>query len=85
MARSQSAQTAKVRTARRRYEAVAKANPPGPGSGRAAALEAVVAAGGAKNPGAVIGMIGRKAHGAAAMARWSAAGRHRAAAARRRG
>ena len=46
--------------------------------GRFAKIKASAARGGARNPGAVAAAAGRKAHGQAAMTRWSVAGRKRA-------
>lgn len=43
--------------------------------GRFAAIEAKAKASGARDPGAVAAAAGRKAHGSAKMAKWSAAGR----------
>jgi len=55
------------------------------GSGaRFRAVAASAARSGARNPNAVAAVAGRRAHGPAAMAKWSAAGRRRASAARKR-
>jgi len=43
--------------------------------GRFAAVKAAAAKGGAKNPGAVAAMVGRKKYGAEKMAKMAAAGR----------
>jgi hypothetical protein len=43
--------------------------------GRFAAVEAKAAASGARDPAAVAAVAGRKAHGQAAMTKWSKAGR----------
>ena len=76
---------AKRRAARKNYAKVAKKSPAGaPGGPRSKALLASVEAGGARNPGAVIGTIGRKKYGAKKMGKWSGAGRHRAAMARKK-
>lgn len=40
-------------------------------------VEASAAKSGARDPGAVAAVMGRKAHGGKAMARWAAAGRKR--------
>jgi len=64
----------KRRAARKNYEKVAKNSKPGGGQ-RFAALEKAAAAGGAKNPGAVAAMVGRKKYGAEKFAQMAAKGR----------
>lgn len=62
--------------------AAKKSMKPG-GGGRFAKLKGKLAKKGVRNPGAVAASIGRKKYGAKKMAKWSAAGRKRAAARRR--
>lgn len=74
---------AKRRSARKAYEKVAKTSKPGTGK-RFAAVEKSIAASGARDPGAIAAMIGRKKYGAKKFAAMGAAGRKRAAAKRNR-
>lgn len=69
--------------ARQEYEKAVKTSHPGDGK-RAAALEKALKAQGVRDPGALIGAIGRKKYGNQRMAEMSAAGRKRAAASRRK-
>ena len=65
------------RAARKEQKRVQKTAKLGSGK-RFAAVEKAAAAGGARDPGAVAATAGRRKHGKAKMAKWSAAGRKRA-------
>ena len=62
------------RAKRQAYKAAVKSSKPG-GGARFKALAAAAKAGGAKNPGAVAAIIGRKKYGQKNMTNWSVQGR----------
>lgn len=64
----------KMKGLRTAYERIKKTSPPGEG-GRFKAIEAIAAAGGAKEPGAVAAVIGRKKYSKEKFQQMAGAGR----------
>ena len=62
------------KSSRKAYELAAKTSKPGSGA-RFAALEKAIAAGGARNPGAVAASIGQSKYGSSQMTKWAVAHR----------